>query len=414
MKTKITSMKSIFLILITSLFFSCGGNDDSENNLSPESFSLTAIVDTSTGVDLLPTFSWNASTDPNGDAITYDLILDTNPSPSTVIITDLNSTTFTLPSRLHLIKTYFWKVIAKDSNGGQTESETFSFTTRNLNLPVNPITNNANFSKRAGHATVIFNNKVWVVGGGDSGVLRNDVWNSDDGIFWTQVTSNADFSARMFHTLTVFQNKMWLIGGSDVNNVKNDIWNSSDGVTWTRVNSSIPFLERFGHTAIVFNNTFFVIGGSNLSGFLNDIWKSIDGFSWTLVTDSAPFSARRSHTTTFFKDKLWLTSGFSNIGEENDIWSSSDGETWIQESPNIIFSREAENLIVYDDKLWRIAGSGQNNIFYSEDGSDWKGLPIIASFSGRMYFTSAVLNDKLLLIGGFTGFENLNDVWALD
>jgi hypothetical protein len=47
--------------------------------------------------------------------------------------------------------------------------------------------------------SVVYENKLWV-GGGISGDLYyfNDVWNSSDGINWTEVTSNAHFLKEIF------------------------------------------------------------------------------------------------------------------------------------------------------------------------------------------------------------------------
>ncbi|WP_289061122.1 hypothetical protein [uncultured Zobellia sp.] len=44
-------------------------------NLAPEPFNLIGVTDGAVGVDVYPTFSWQTATDPDGDAITYDLYL---------------------------------------------------------------------------------------------------------------------------------------------------------------------------------------------------------------------------------------------------------------------------------------------------------------------------------------------------
>src|SRR5688572_5360766 len=72
----------------------------------------------------------------------------------------------------------------------------------------------AAFSGRYRHSSVVFNNKLWVIGGfGSNGGLKNDVWSSPDGVNWTQATGAAPFSARQGHTSVVFNNKIWVIGG---------------------------------------------------------------------------------------------------------------------------------------------------------------------------------------------------------
>ena len=48
------------------------------------------------------------------------------------------------------------------------------------------------------HQMVVFNNKLWIIGGRKSDVLySNEIWNSTDGASWTQATvSGSVFSVR--------------------------------------------------------------------------------------------------------------------------------------------------------------------------------------------------------------------------
>lgn len=90
------------------------------------------------------------------------------------------------------------------------------------------------FTPRSEQATVVFDDKLWVIGGttgsGMNSVLVNDVWQSEDGNNWTIVTENADFSARRSLKVVVFDDKMWVIGGADGTVTgPTEIWYSSDG-----------------------------------------------------------------------------------------------------------------------------------------------------------------------------------------
>lgn len=97
---------------------------------------------------------------------------------------------------------------------------------------------------------------------------------------------------------------MWLIAGKDNVGLKNDVWNSSDGVTWTEVTSSAAFSARRSHASTVFSNKIWVSGGYNESGDnLNDVWHSTDGISWTQAS-IGQFPIRRTHTMTVFDNKL--------------------------------------------------------------------------------------------------------------
>ncbi len=101
----------------------------SSSNNPPGAFSLNFPANEATNIphdDML--LMWDASSDPDGDAVSYDVILSTSSNPTTVVSTGQSGTSF-FPT-IALGYTYYWKVIAKDANGGTRESETWSFTTR--------------------------------------------------------------------------------------------------------------------------------------------------------------------------------------------------------------------------------------------------------------------------------------------
>nr|WP_273568782.1 hypothetical protein [Maribacter sp. Hal144] len=110
-------------------------------------------------------------------------------------------------------------------------------------------TGEAPFSARNLHMALVFNDKMWVIGGQTSQTGENDVWYSNDGMNWIQATSAASFSKRVQNTVTMFDNKLWVIGGysshgdSSILEVNDDIWYSKDGVLWKESNTSVSFLK---------------------------------------------------------------------------------------------------------------------------------------------------------------------------
>ncbi len=82
------------------------------------------------------------------------------------------------------------------------------------------ITTAAPWNGRNGHQSVVFDNKIWVIGGG----YKNDVWSSPDGTNWIKVTAIAPRSVSLGHQSVVLDNKIWIIGGTDNNSaIKNDV-----------------------------------------------------------------------------------------------------------------------------------------------------------------------------------------------
>ena len=131
------------------------------------------------------------------------------------------------------------------------------------------------WSKRAFHTSLVFKDKIWIIGGNLDGTASNEVWNSADGITWTKVKANNDkgfLPARAIHASVVFDNKLWVIGGSSNNKMLNDVWSSSDGVNWTQEQSA-PWSARRSHTAVVFDNKIWVIGGRDRNKKSNnEVW----------------------------------------------------------------------------------------------------------------------------------------------
>ena len=93
-------------------------------------------------------------------------------------------------------------------------------------------------------------------------------------IDWTTVLSDghAQWSKRYMHQCLVFDSKMWIIGGLGGNNL-NDVYSSPDGITWTTVLSDghSQWSGRYGHQCLVFDSKMWIIGGYSIGGNLNDV-----------------------------------------------------------------------------------------------------------------------------------------------
>jgi hypothetical protein len=74
------------------------------------------------------TLSWTAS-DVDGDALTYDVYLDTTSDPTAKVSDNQTETTYDVTG-LTASTTYYYKVVVKDGNGGITIGQIWSFTTK--------------------------------------------------------------------------------------------------------------------------------------------------------------------------------------------------------------------------------------------------------------------------------------------
>lgn len=158
---------------------------------------------------------------------------------------------------------------------------------------------------------------------------KSDVWYSSDCINWTQVTPKAPWSERFAHSSVIFNNKIWVLGGNNKKKL-NDVWYSSDGANWTKVEAKDHWSKRMYHQSIVYNEKIWILGGLAKEKE-SDVWYSSDGTNWTASTYEAPWTKRFSHHAITFQGLMWVIGG--NDGKkQSDIWYSDDGFNWRSKS----------------------------------------------------------------------------------
>jgi hypothetical protein len=185
------------------------------------------------------------------------------------------------------------------------------------------------FPPRAWHSTVVFRDRIWVIGGRDSTGYRNDVWSSDDGISWVQAMPATEFSPRSDQASFVYKDKIWMIGGRDRTGDLTEVWNSDDGSNWTQV--AVPAVFERGNpvSAVTFDGRIWVIQIPHTWGIVSPwatarpsgIWYSYDGIAWTQVKSSPEFfSDKYSGGEPFlivFQDRLYV---MLRYGTDTGIW----------------------------------------------------------------------------------------------
>lgn len=273
-----------------------------------------------------------------------------------------------------------------------------------------------------GHASVVFDSKLWVLGGAHRGDFAgSSVAYSSDGANWVCTTGAAPWSGRKDHAAVTFNNRLWVLGGDDSLR-RNDIWSSPDGTNWTLEAANATWTARSGHSVVVFNGLLWLLGGSlGSSGpFFSDVWSSSDGVSWTQQVSTAPWKARTDLQCVVFNNKLWLFGGCDDAQPMNDVWSSSDGVNWTQETAPAWSARGQHVVVVSSGKLLMyggVDGTGQtlNDVWESSDGSNWTQTTASANWSPRFGQSGADFNGQVWMIGGkHSGNHGSHqrDVWA--
>lgn len=303
----------------------------------------------------------------------------------------------------------------------------------------------AHWSSRDGHASAVFHDRLWILGGWDVGGL-SDVWSSPDGAEWRQEPV-APWPRRKAHAAAVFHDRLWVLGGSLGVEQTADVWSTADGQTWRQDTAAAPWGRRNNHAVAVFDDKLWVLGGwgpgpdgegsteatSRAGHDLNDVWWSEDGESWHPATDHAAWSPRNGHATAVFEGRLWILGGWGRrpdgtTGNLDDVWWTDDGATWHQvDSPTPWTPRNGHAAIAYEHRLWLLGGWGTTNlsdgrtgdgnlsdVWWTENGQSWHPATSQASWLPRNGHTLEVFHGRLWLIGGwssFAGRSGLNDLW---
>ena len=200
------------------------------------------------------------------------------------------------------------------------------------------ITNSAAWTPRLAAGAIVFKDKMWILGGienyyfGNEKSLKNDVWYSSDGKEWIQATKSAGWSPRAYHQTVVFDGKIWVLGGGNYvpdHIAFNDVWCSDDGINWVKVTSSAPWAPRLWFSSVVYRDRMFVLGGwSKSHDNFGDVWYSKDGLNWTELKSKIIWKSRHEHSTFVFQDKIWVAGGLPRPLLSDEVWSLEIPPNW--------------------------------------------------------------------------------------
>jgi len=125
--------KYIFIILISSALFACGGGgEDLPVNNVPSIPSLVNPVNNLLCTDNTVIFNWNASSDLDGDIINYTIQVSKD-KDFTQIVQEINIVQTTITLSLDKGKAYYWRVKATDTSNDASEySSIFQFYTEGI------------------------------------------------------------------------------------------------------------------------------------------------------------------------------------------------------------------------------------------------------------------------------------------
>ena len=295
------------------------------------------------------------------------------------------------------------------------------------------VTFTGGFVARSRARLLVFNDRLWLIGGNGTkpdqpAAPLADVWSSADGITWREETAHAPFGGRFDHGAVVFDDRMWVIGGTTDGAARtNDVWWSTNGVDWTEANHAAAFSARTGHTVSVMNGHLWLVAGDDGS-LRDDVWSSEDGITWTLATEAAGFAPRARHVAASVGGKLCVTGGVVTTPTVvRDMWCTTDGTLWSAIYGNGFNQRYDVGSAQLGDR-WYFAGGevkpgavlpqGGINYFYTDDVHSWDGnlyrrhTPYGQFFSGTPNVVA--MNDRLYMIGSYDGVRTEEFTYVSD
>ena len=301
------------------------------------------------------------------------------------------------------------------------------------------LTEQAAFAARDGAGALVFDDKMWLLGGWNPGdkvhfpkICNSEVWSSTDGAAWNLEVLAAPWEGRHTAGYAVHDGRMWIVGGDcNQGHHQKDVWSSADGVQWDLVCEHVPWFPRVLHYTVVFDGRIWVIGGQSMPKFddaaeelfYNDVWCSKDGANWEQVTESAPWSPRGMiGGSAVLGGRIWLLGGGTYDTPMtpsrkffNEVWSTGDGVNWELHNDSPPWKpRQYHEVAVFDERLWVMEGSigprgNQRDVWHSADGVEWHEVPD-TPWAPRHAASVFVYDNGLWMVAG----NNMEpDAWKL-
>jgi hypothetical protein len=242
---------------------------------------------------------------------------------------------------------------------------------------------------------------VYIMGGwnlGQTPVTNSQVYrtNRSNLSSWTQL-ANAPWYRRHAVGCGVANGKIYIWGSDAYSaNFAHDCWegvvNAGTGViTWTQKIATLPYTNRVFYSAFVHNNELYTIGGQSSivsPTYYTDIWKSSNGgATWAQVqTGLTQFGKNIGGCGASFNGKMYVLSG----GVYED-------DLFYEDPPDPNTNVEVRT---YDKNCW----------VSSDNGLTWTNFGQVSR--GVQFPTTAVFNDRIYLLQGFSGPGNNFNVFA--
>ena len=114
--------------------------------------------------------------------------------------------------------------------------------------------------------------------------------------------------------------------------------------------------------------------------------------------------------------RSWVIGGDSG-GPMNDVWFSENGSEWKAATLNAEFqARSRASAVLYKNRIYLAGGTGKDgkelsDVWWTDDGIIWKRAAESAAFGPRAGALLAAFPDRLVIEGGNSGKEINKEGW---
>lgn len=211
-----------------------------------------------------------------------------------------------------------------------------------------------------------FEGKMWIMGGragaAENFRLLNDVWSSTDGAVWQNVIAASRWAPRMRFGYVVFNQKIWVLGGVAMVNgeevVTNSVYSTSNGERWDEVrangdsctglvclddspssSNNNMWAPRHSMVVLSYSGRIWVLSGvgglasteqASDDDFVQDVWSSTDGVDWSRVAFSPPWGNRRAVVGTVHQLRMYVLAESRHYRYYYNVWGSGNGIDWTE------------------------------------------------------------------------------------
>ena len=284
--------------------------------------------------------------------------------------------------------------------GDQFSNDVWSWALSNGEWTAKLVDGNVRFGARVYIAAATHKGNIYITGGAvpysaansEDFAINRDVWYSANGANWNQRNraKNTLFDAGKYtteHMMVSDGEKIYVMGGGNIGRERNDVWvSSNNGQDWSRRNNA-QWQPRLRGAATFFNGQIYVSGGdSDSAGSFGDVWRLTDaGNNWERLNGNA-YPARHGHAMVVMGGKMY-TIGGSRDNSYTDVWASSDGQTWEQKTDRISYTIPGKSNPAYLNSFYSAVATS-NRIYVIGVGDvldDEGGVQVWSSSDGEVW-----------------------------